>query len=248
MPLLDAREAVGKLLNEYPELKDKQVTITCRALRAEEAIGDPSRKDFPLLQGKEVLMQADIDGEKGQAFTADPLSYQGSIESLLSSDEKRPGYQALMIAVLNAAARKVGLVEHTVHCKNEEPEQCAIEISRTIAEQHGLDCHIGIIGYQPAILEQCVQTFGADQVHITDLDLANIGQTRYGVLVWDGMEQTKKLIDTADVLLITGTVLGNHTAGEILTLLGDKPFYFFGTTAAALVHINGWQRLCFQST
>ncbi|HHW61244.1 MAG TPA: hypothetical protein GX404_04995, partial [Syntrophomonadaceae bacterium] len=201
-----------------------------------------------LLQGKEVLVQADIDGAKGQAFTADPVSYQGSIESLLSIDEKRPGYQALMIAVLNAAARKMGLVDHTVHCKNEEPEQCAVQISRTIAERHGLDCHIGIIGYQPAILEHCVKTFGADQVHISDLDLANIGQTRYGVLVWDGMKYTEKLIETADVLLITGSVLSNNTAEKILTLLGSKPFYFFGTTAATLVHINGWQRLCFQST
>jgi len=39
-------------------------------LSPRDAIGDPGRDDFPILRGREVLMQAVYKGAAGQAFTS----------------------------------------------------------------------------------------------------------------------------------------------------------------------------------
>ncbi|MDD4588795.1 MAG: DUF364 domain-containing protein, partial [Heliobacteriaceae bacterium] len=104
-----------------------------------------------------------------------------------------------------------------------------------------------IIGYQPAILENCVRCFGPDHVRITDLNPDNTGKTRYGVTVWDGFTATEQLIAFADVILITGSVLANGTFNDLYPLLTGRTFYFYGTTAAALANLNGFPRLCYKS-
>ena len=52
-----------------PELASVEVAVNCQALSPAEAIGSPGRDDFPLQKGKEKLMQAEIDGCSGQAYT-----------------------------------------------------------------------------------------------------------------------------------------------------------------------------------
>lgn len=244
--MIYAREALINLVKNQPEAGLLQVKVWSRALSQDEAIGSPERRDFPLLQGKEVLLQAEIDGWQGQAFTADPIAFTGSLQSLLDLPVERPGQEALVVAALNALIRKMGLIEGTIHCKNEEPETCAERISQYVYEHHG-ECQVGIVGYQPAILEHCIKRFGAENVRITDLNLDNIGQIRYGVEVWDGMVDNPRLFQESDVLLITGSVMANGTGEGLLQQAGEKPFYLFGTTAAALALINGWPRLCFCS-
>ncbi len=243
MQFTGAREAFESLLKKNAELNDLEITISSRALKSEEAIGHPDRDDFPLLRGKEVLLQAEIQGALGQAFTADPIAYHGSIKNLLTIPEDRPGTHALLVASLNALLNKLGQVEHTIHCVNHEPEKCAEQISQYILEKHG-PCNIGIIGYQPAILEHCVQVFGPTRVNITDLSADVVGTVRYGVKVMDGISDTKTLVDFADVLLVTGTILANGTYLDVLKEVGDKPYYFFGTTCAALAQLNNMNRLC----
>lgn len=243
---MNAREALIYLLRSQPEAGMLPVKIWGRALTQQEAIGIPQRRDFPLLQGKEVLLQAEIDGYVGQTFTADPIDYTGTVQSLLELPAERPGQEALIVAALNALARMSGLVEGTVHCRDEEPEICAQRISQYVFEQHG-ECQVGIIGYQPAILEHCARRFSPQRVKITDLNVDNIGQVRYGVKVWNGMTDNPRLIDESDVILMTGSVMANGTGTELLELIGGNPFYLFGTTAAALAWINNWPRLCFCS-
>ncbi len=243
MQFIDAHEALESILHKNKELSQSKVTVTSKALKNEEAIGNPDRKDFPLLRGKEVLLQAEIDGNLGQAFTSDPIAYQGSIESLLDLPADRPGNYALLVATLNALSKKKGLADHTIHCMNNEPEECAEKISRDILERYGI-CNIGIIGYQPAILENCVKIFGENRVKITDLNQDNVGSVRYGVKVLDGMTDTSRLVEFGDVLLVTGSILANGTAQSILEEMNDKPFYFFGTTCAALAQVNNIDRLC----
>lgn len=243
---MNARDALKYLLRSQPEAGMLPVRIESRALTQQEAIGNPQRRDFPLLRGKEVLLQAEIDGYAGQAFTADPINYSGTVQSIMELPGDRPGQEALVVASLNALARKNGLVEGTVHCRDEEPETCARRISQYIFEGHG-ECQVGIIGYQPAILEHCARRFGTGRVRITDLNVDNIGQIRYGVEVWDGMTENPRLISESDLLLMTGSVMANGTGEELLELIGAKPFYLFGTTAAALAWINNWPRLCFCS-
>ena len=156
------------------------------------------------------------------------------------------GNEALIVATLNALARKVGIANHTVHCLDNEPEDCAEKISQYVWEAHG-KCKVGIIGYQPAILEKCVKVYGVDNVAITDLNPENIGQVRYGVKVLDGAVDTPYLAGWADVFLVTGTILANGTGRDVLELLKDKTVYFYGTTAAAMAELNGYKRLCFMS-
>ena len=243
MQFTNAREALESLLNQNVELIALEVAIDSRALTSEEAIGHPDRDDFPLLRGKEVLLQAELDGALGQAFTADPIAYHGSIRNLLTIPDDRPGTHALLVSSLNALLNKLGKVGHTVHCINHEPEACAEHISQYILEKHGL-CNIGIIGYQPAILEHCIQVFGPSRVSITDLNADVVGTVRYGVKVMDGLSDTKTLVDFADVLLVTGTILANGTYLDVLGEVGEKTHYFFGTTCAALAYLNNMNRLC----
>ncbi len=243
MQYINAKDALISILKKQEELKKLNLNVTSRALKNEEAIGNPTRTDFPLLQGKEVLLQVDIDGGLGQAFTSAPVAYQGNIEGILDFPSDEIGNNALFVATLNAIAHKLGLVEKTKHCINDQPEQCGQKISANIKEKYGL-CNIGIIGYQPAIIENCVKVFGAERVKVTDLDVDTVGTTSYGVKILDGMTDTKQLIDFADLLLITGTVLANNTFGGIKDMIGQKPYYFFGTTCAALAHFYNVYRLC----
>jgi hypothetical protein len=246
MQFKNAREILQELLEENNELNQLAVVINSRALKNEEAIGNPDRKDFPLLTGKEVLLQAEVDGSIGQAFTGDPIAYQGNIQGVLDLPVERMGNQALLVATLNAVSRKLGLADRTIHCIDNEPETCAQKISQTVLERHGR-CKIGIIGYQPAILENCVKVFGAENIRITDLNRNNVGSLRHGVKVLDGLTDTKELVEFADVLLITGSILANGTDRSVLDELENKQFYLFGTTCAGLAHFNNIQRLCSMS-
>lgn len=243
MQIINARESLELLLKQNEALKTLNITVNSRALKSEEAIGHPERDDFPLLRGKEVLLQAEVEGGVGQAFTADPIAYHGPIKNLLTIEDDRPGTHALMVASLNALFKKLGKADHTIHCIDQEPEACAEHISKTVLEKHGL-CNVGIIGYQPAILDYCVQVFGPARVNITDLNADVIGKVRYGVKVMDGLTDTRTLINFADVLLVTGTILANGTYQDVLAGVGDKPYYFFGTTCAALAQVNHMNRMC----
>ncbi|PKM76831.1 MAG: hypothetical protein CVU90_10415 [Firmicutes bacterium HGW-Firmicutes-15] len=244
MPVITAQEALSQLISKADNsVTNLEVSVNSRALSAEEAIGHPERQDYPLIRGKEVLLQAEIQGSIGQAFTGDPIPFDGTIDTLLKTLSDRPGHQALAVAVLNALAKKMGITSNTIHCVNNEPEECGQYISEYLFSQHGA-CNVGIIGYQPALLEHCKDRFGVEHVHITDLNPDIIGELRYGVEVWDGLKDTPKLVETSDVLLITGTILANGTFTDVIPEIGNKPYYFFGTTCAALAAINGANRLC----
>ncbi|GAI33155.1 unnamed protein product, partial [marine sediment metagenome] len=58
---------------------------TARTLTPQEVIGKPERDDFPLLKGKEVMLQADFKGSLGQAFTDMPGNYSGSLREILAT-------------------------------------------------------------------------------------------------------------------------------------------------------------------
>ncbi|NOQ33460.1 MAG: hypothetical protein GQ567_04585, partial [Methanosarcinales archaeon] len=50
-------------------LSEEAVTVRAKPLTPEEAIGNPEGDDFPILKGKERMMQAEFRGSFGQAFT-----------------------------------------------------------------------------------------------------------------------------------------------------------------------------------
>jgi hypothetical protein len=69
-----------------------------------------------------------------------------------------------------------------IHCKTEGPELCGREVVKYISAQYG-NPKIGLIGYQPAMLDNLAKEF---RVRVVDLNPDNIGQVRYGVEVEDG--------------------------------------------------------------
>ena len=64
----ELRSRFMKLLTEEGILGE-QVVINTKSLTPEEAIGITKRKDFPIITGKDVMVQAECMGSLGQAFT-----------------------------------------------------------------------------------------------------------------------------------------------------------------------------------
>lgn len=213
------------------------VVVKGRVLTAQEAIGNPKQQDFPLLKGKEKLLQAEFEGCKGQAFTGSPGNFEGTLSELLEMPVKTNFEKASFIAVLNAVMRYLKLVDGTVHCKDEEPSECAEKLVLHIKNIYGSP-RIAMVGFQPAILKRCAQEFS---LRIVDLDPDNVGQEKYGVLVEEG-GKTPELLEWCDLALVTGSTLANGTIIDFLDL--DKPTIFYGTTIAGAAAVLGLNRFC----
>ncbi|WP_029914019.1 Rossmann-like domain-containing protein [Pelobacter seleniigenes] len=230
-------------------LLESDINITAKKLSTVEAIGETERRDFPLLQGKESLIQAEFKGALGQSFTDMPMNFTGKISAILNLELRHNGERALFIATLNAVMRYLGKADRTVHCKNQEPELCAREIAAKVLEQHGSGVRVGIIGFQPAIIDNFCQLLGPEKVRVTDLDQDNIGKEKYGVQIWDGASRGEEIFQACDVLLATGSTIVNNSLPQLLSHAETyhKPLYFFGTTIAAAAALLNLNRLCLQA-
>ena len=217
------------------------VAVTCRPLSAQEAIGDTVRKDYPLLNGKDVMVQAEIEGGIGQVFTESPVEYRGTVEEILQLDVANNRYdRTICIATLNAVMHKYGRVDRTVHCKGDQPEKCAQAIGDWIETKYKQP-KIAQIGFQPALLANLSQRF---EVRVLDLNPDVVGTVRSGIQVLDGTRDYQQtVIEWADIVLCTGSTLTN---GTIVNYLGlEKDVYFYGTTIAGAAALLGLKRLCY---
>lgn len=227
-----------QIVNEH-HIESEKVHITGRALSPQEAIGVTERKDFPILTGKEQMLEAEFMGSKGQAFTDAPSLFFGSLLDVIKLDLMSDMHsRGLFIATMNAVMRNLGLAEHTIHCKNGEPEQCAKQALTWVKEHYNVK-RIALVGYQPALLEQLSSEY---TLRVLDLNTDNIGQMRYGIKVENGLEY-KPVCDWADLVLCTGSTLCNGTIVNFLDM--KKEIVFFGTTAAGAAKILGLKRMCF---
>lgn len=229
------REENGEFI-EYGE-----EVVVSGPLSSREALGQPCREDFPLLRGKEVLMQAVCRGAAGQAFTSNSGRYRGTLAGVLKMPLNGSFERAVLIATMNAALRSLGLIEKTVHCKDEGPRRCASCMSEWIKEQ-GCE-RVGLIGMQPALLEALVQALGPDRVMISDLTEA--GSVRFGVKVLDGMD-CSEIFKSSQLILVTGSTLANGTIDDLLIKAGQhkRRVVFYGTTSAGVSFLLGWARWC----
>ncbi|BBO81892.1 membrane protein [Desulfosarcina ovata subsp. sediminis] len=231
-------------------LMETEVNITARQLTPREAIGETERKDFPLLQGKESLMQAEFKGAIGQAFTDIPMNFKGKIKDIVEIKLSNNGERALFISALNAVMRHLEKADKTIHCKNKEPEMCAKEMAKSVINKYGIKSNIGIIGFQPAIIDNFSKIVSPGKVKVTDLDKDNIGKKKYGISIWDGKTMEEEIFKTSDVLLATGSTIVNNSL-EKLTIYAEKhnkPIYFYGTTIAGPAIILNLKRLCFNAS
>ena len=240
------RRFIAELESQDSGCKDlNDDVVVSGPLSSSEAIGNPDRDDFPLLKGKEVLMQAVYMGFAGQAFTSAPGSFQGCLRDVLDLPLKNIFERAVFISTMNAVLRYLRLVDGTVHCKNDGPKNCAIRIGSWIKEQE-VD-RAGLVGMQPALLEALVDTLGSDKVVVSDL--AEAGKVRNGVKVLDGMGSSQMFKD-CQLMLITGSTLVNGTIDGLMesALRHQKRAVFYGTTIAGAAYLLGLERLCPCST
>lgn len=227
-------------LCKYQNLLAQPVSVRARVLTTEEAIGNPEADDFPLQKGKERLMQADFLDAVGQAFTDQYGDFEGILEDVSHMNLKNNFRRAVFVATVNAVLRYMKMIDKTIHCRDQGPSHCALELLSYLKARYGL-AKIAQIGFQPRMVESLASEF---PLRVLDLDPDNIGSRKFGIPI-EGPENTEEAIDWADLLLVTGTTLVNGTLGGFL---GRKPVVFYGTSIAGAAHLMNWDRFCAKST
>lgn len=233
----DIKERFFNLIKEKDLMSSKVEVVSTRTLTPQEVIGKPERDDFPLLKGKEVMLQADFKGSLGQAFTDMPGNYSGTLKEIFDMTLDNNFKRAVFIATLNAVLRYLNYISKTVHCKDNEPAECAAHLVDYIKERFG-NPRIAFIGMQPAMVEALVAQF---KIRVVDLDPDNVEQKMCGVLIED-VAHTKEILSWADVILATGTTVVNNT---LTSLLIEKPIIFYGVTIAGVAYLKGYEQYCF---
>lgn len=245
LALQRARELFSAIVVEH-QLGNDPVRVRVKPLSPRQAIGRVRRQDFALLEGREVMVEADFKGSLGQAFTDQPQSFRGTLDDVQHLNLGSSANRAVFISTLNAVASYLGTAKGTRHCRDDEPERCGSEISRALLQEFG-KIRVGLVGYQPAILEHLTRAFGVENVKCSDLNSKNIGSYRSGVRVWDGKTETARLIDWCELLLVTSSATVNDTFDEIheraVTSEG-KPLLVFGVTGAGIATLLGLRRIC----
>ena len=190
-------------------------------------------------------MQAVYGGSTGQAFTAASGSFRGSLKDVLELPLKNPSERAVFISTMNAVLRHLGLVEKTIHCKNDGPNECALRMGSWINEQ-GTD-RVGLVGMQPALLEALTRTLGPDRVIVSDL--ADTGKEHCGIKVLDGSD-SPEMFKHCQLILMTGSTLVNGTINGLMEnfLCSRRRVVFYGTTIAGAAYLLGLERWCPCST
>lgn len=165
-------------------LDERSISLKSRGLTPEEAIGRTARTDYPILNGREVMLQARFGEALGQAFTSAPVDFEGSLADVLELDTTHdPQAAGMLVATLNAVLRAVGEIGNTVHCRDDGPELCAERYAALVRERFGTP-RIALVGFQPALLARLSKEFS---VRVLDLNPEIVGTVRSGVLVEDGM-------------------------------------------------------------
>jgi hypothetical protein len=246
-PVLEELKEKFQAITAEKSLGDEIIRVKIGTLSAEQAIGNPARQDYPLLEGKEVMIEAEFQGSFGQAFTDRPHDFDGSLNDILNLSLDTSENRAIFIAALNAVTAHLGMAAGTRHCHDEEPEKCAEEMAEYLLTGFG-GIKVGLAGLQPAILDNLVKTFGADNVKCTDLNPNNVGSLKYGAEIWNGRTETEKLIEWSDLFLVTSSTIVNDTFDDIRegVISRGKPLIIFGVTGAGAAALLDVARLCFQ--
>jgi uncharacterized protein (DUF4213/DUF364 family) len=226
-------------------LLDAYVSVLVKTLTPVEAIGEPGRRDFPIILGKERVVEAKVLGAKAHAFTDSPGEFVGDLKGVLNLSLTSNRERSIYVATVNATLKYLNLIDNTIHCKDEDPERCGKEIASQLLKRYG-KTKIGFIGLNPAIAENLVETFGAENVRITDLNAQNVNSFKHGVKVWDGNDMTEELIKQCDIILITGTTFVNGTFNYIMHCVQNykKDYLIYGVTGAGICKLMGFNRIC----
>jgi len=238
MILGQARERL-KDIAERHRIDDQEVTITCKALTPEEAIGNPLHDDYPIQLGKERLIEADFMGKKGQAFSDSYFNYKGSVNDILSMELNTNAKRAIFVSSLNAILAGLDFMPEAVHCKDDDLMRCGDYFMRFVRTLSTKKVNALLVGLQPRLLEMLVEQ---KQVRVCDLNPDNIGTSKYGIII-DGPERFIDNAKWADVIFATGSTIVNGTIDEIIT--ADRNTFFYGVTIAGAAGLLGLNHFCY---
>lgn len=213
---------------------DEPVSIRFRPMTPEQAIGRPSERDYPIIRGRERILEACFRDTAGHAFSDELGDATSSVGELVGRAPQSNRERAELIAALNAVYRHLGRVDGTVHCRDDEPRACAKELAARVPGGR----KVLLVGLQPRMLEFLSQR---NPVKVLDLDPDNIGETKLGVTI-AGPEETGKGIEWCDVILATGSTIVNGTLPSFLDT--GRPVIFYGVTISAAAEILGLDRFC----
>jgi hypothetical protein len=211
--------------------------VSARALTPGEAIGNPEHDDYPLIVGRERMMEAEVRGARGQAFTDMYGNWSGSLADVIDLDPVNSFRRAVVVATLNAVMRLAGEVADTIHCRDAEPVECARGLA-SFMESEGMRPPVVLIGYQPRFAEALA---AIGELRIVDMDVRHISKTRAGVRVMDPAATDDALAGVA-CAFVTGSTLVNDTIGRFMRL--SIPTVFYGVTVAGAAKLLGLTRFC----
>ena len=236
-------------LAEEREL-DRNEAVEIRPLGVAEAIGDPAPwRDYPLMEGKEKLIEARYGDGRGQAFTSTPAGWQGTLGDILDLEPTSDRNRALFVAAANALGRRLGQVRSTIHCHDAATGRCARAMAEETARRLSPGGKVALVGYQPGFVHALSERLGPEKLLGVDLDPERIGKVEAGVTILDGRTELSRLAVEGELALATGSTLVNDSLDDTVAAFAvqGKPVVFFGTTiafAACLLHL---ERLCFEA-
>ncbi len=230
------RNKIAEIIKDK-KIEDRLIKIKTKVLTPEEAIGNPEHDDYPLLKGKERLMQAEYKTTKGVAFTDMFGNYETNLYSIINMNLTNNFRRAIFIATINALLRYTNDINMTEHCKDDGPVKCSLELKDYIVEKYGKP-KILQIGHQPRFSDILSKHF---DVRIIDLDKDNINKKINGVKI-HSEKYTEKFIKWADILFVTGSTFVNGTAEQFINR--NKDVIFYGVTGAAATYLLGLNRFC----
>ncbi|MBN1383195.1 MAG: hypothetical protein JXA41_16130 [Deltaproteobacteria bacterium] len=238
MILEQARKKLQDITGKY-HIDDQEVTITCKTLTPEEAIGNPLHDDYPIQLGKERLIEANFMGKKGQAFSDSYFNYKGSVNDILSIKLDRNAKRAIFVSSLNAILAGLDWMPEAIHCKDDDLMRCGDDFMRYIQTLPPEMDNVLLVGLQPRLLETLKVK---KQVRVCDLNPDNIGTVKYGVMI-DGPERFHENARWAKAVYATGSTVVNGTIDDILS--ANPSTCFYGVTITGVARLMGLHQFCY---
>ena len=229
------KKEFAKIIRENG-LESERVVIHAAPLSPEEAIGKPEDRDYPLVIGVERLMQAEFRGAQGQAFTDMYGDFSGRLSDIVDMDLTNNFKRAIFISSLNAVMRHLGLIDKSVHCKDNEPRECSYELVKYIEKNYGHP-KIAMVGFQPRMVEALSRRF---ELKVTDMDQANIGGEKFGGII-HSPDRTAEHLEWCDIAVVTGTTAVNNTIDQFII---SKPVIFYGITISGVAKLLDLDHFC----
>ena len=198
-------------------------------------------EEYALVKGKEVIVRCKFKDVYGDAFTDQPRAFSGKLKDVLELLFGDAGDRAIYFATLNATLGHLGMVKGTVHCEDDEPRKCGVQLAEYILKNFG-NVKVAHIGYQPGHVEGCSERF---ESYVTDLNPENIGKVKFGRKILDG-STNKEVIRKANVACITGSTLTNGSLPELIEwckAFGVEPL-IYGVTGVGASKILNLKHFC----